>query len=249
MFKRQNSKVNFVIIFFMALFFSTLQSQAQSQRQKLQRADSLFAEKQYTQSFEIYEDLLKTGNAVTPAMLLKMAYIREGLNDYALALYYINLYYLHTSNDRALRKMAELAEKHKLSGYAYDDARFFLNLYHKYQDEFYILVMALALVLFSLMLYQKKVTRQRPIGFGVFYLIILTSLFYLNNFALDRPQAIIDKPQAYLMKGPSSASGVYDVIDRGHRVYVLGKEDVWIKIRWQEQEVYIRENNLRHIQL
>jgi hypothetical protein len=51
-------------------------------------------------------------------MLLKMAFVKEGLGDYSNALYYLNLYYLKTYDKKVLKKMENLAERyHKLEGY------------------------------------------------------------------------------------------------------------------------------------
>ena len=81
-------------------------------------------------------------------MLLKMAFIKEGLGDYTNALYYLNLYYLKTYNKRVLKKMENLAEQNKLSGYNYDDVEFFLNIYHKFQFQIDLLILTLILLFY-----------------------------------------------------------------------------------------------------
>ena len=53
---------------------------------RLGQADSLYEKKQYTQSLEHYQAMLQKGE-YTPAMLLKMAYIEEGLGRVGQALY------------------------------------------------------------------------------------------------------------------------------------------------------------------
>ncbi|MGF1635557.1 MAG: SH3 domain-containing protein [Cyclobacteriaceae bacterium] len=249
MLKRQKSYSIFTILFFTVLSFNYLECNAQTDRERLEVADSLFKEAQYIQSFDIYNGILLKGKKISPAMLLKMAYIKEGLGDYTLALYYLNLYYLQSSDERALKKMAEMGEKHKLSGYTYDDMQFFLNIYHRYQDQFYLGIMSIILLVFALMIYQKRITKQRPIAFGIVYIILLVVVFWVNNFGLSQQMAIIERPSSYLMKGPSAASGLIDIANKGHRVEILSQNDVWIKIKWQDDVAYIRENNLRKIQL
>ncbi len=54
-------------------------------------------------------------------MLLKMAYVHEGLNHTGQALYCLNLYYLATKDQRALDKMEALATKFGLEGYKNSD--------------------------------------------------------------------------------------------------------------------------------
>ena len=89
---------------------------AQSHTAELKKADSLFQAKQYTQSFELYTSVLKE-KQYSPAMLLKMAYIQEGLGHTSMSLYYLHLYYLASHDDQALTKMEEIASKNGLEGY------------------------------------------------------------------------------------------------------------------------------------
>ena len=86
----------------------------------LSNADSLYLKKQYTQSFELYQSLYTDGR-YSPAMLLKMAYIQEGLGHVSLSLYYLNLYYLASGDSQVLNKLQELASKNKLEGYEYSE--------------------------------------------------------------------------------------------------------------------------------
>ena len=70
---------------------------------RLKTADSLFITKKYTQSLDHYEQILKQGQ-YTPAMLLKMAYVHEGLNEIGSAMYYLNLYHIATNDKMVLWK-------------------------------------------------------------------------------------------------------------------------------------------------
>src|SRR5882762_7573316 len=74
----------------------------------LQKADELYKKKQFTQSFELYEQLFHQGKS-SPAMLLKMAYIQEGLGHISRTLYYLTLYYKETRDERVLAKIDEIA--------------------------------------------------------------------------------------------------------------------------------------------
>src|SRR5690242_541356 len=107
---------------------------AQKTSFRLSQADSLYDKKQYTQSLEHYHEILAQ-HEYTPAMLLKMAYIEEGLNHAGKALYYLNLYYLATSDKTSLDKMEELAQKFNLDGYETSDADLALSFYHDYHQD------------------------------------------------------------------------------------------------------------------
>src|SRR6478735_4065061 len=98
----------------------------------LSKADSLFKAKHYTESLELYQHYYQSGN-YSPAMLLKMAYIQEGLGKISQSIYYLQLYYQASADEQALRKIEELAAKNKLEGYTSDsDQTFFRTLADQY---------------------------------------------------------------------------------------------------------------------
>ena len=144
---------------FSFLILLTLQLQiswAQSVNSLLAEADSLFAKQQYTQSFDLYDSIYQYQQEASPSMLLKMAYIKEGLGDITTAEYYLNEYYLATANEQALQKMEDLANANDLDGYQHNDITFFFNLYYKNYNWLVIGLIFMCLALFSVIIYQKR---------------------------------------------------------------------------------------------
>jgi len=247
MLRIQNLNFKNIILIKLIVLLAFVYVQAQDNAKDLGLADSLFAERKYTQSFEIYNRLLKSENLTSPAMLLKMAYIKEGLGDYSNALYFLNLYYLQTHNKRALRKMEDLAKKYNLEGYKYTDMEFFMNIFYRYYSAIVYGLSGLVLLLIGYMVYKKLRLKINP-GFSLFYLFIAVAiLFYVVNFGKQYQKGIIISPDTFLMDGPSSGAKLIAIADMGHRVHVLGKEDVWIKVEWEGSAAYIKENNILQI--
>ena len=138
-----------------ALFgFIFIHALAQSHPIELKQADSLFHAKQYVQSFERYSALLKEKQH-SPAMLLKMSYIQEGLGHTSLSLYYLNLYYLASHDEQALSKMEEIASKNGLEGYQSSDLNNFLNRLKQYSDQITLMLLSIIMFFFALIFYQK----------------------------------------------------------------------------------------------
>jgi hypothetical protein len=221
---------------------------AQTSGFRLKTADSLYVAKRYTQSFELYQSILKQGE-YTPAMLLKMAFIQEGLNHIGQAMYYLNLYFIASRDQSALDKMEELATKYNLEGYKTSDADRFLSFYHDYHRWISAGLAAIAIFLLSLMFFISFRRKERPIA----SLIVLT--LFLIGFAIhlyvgDKVSSgIITSPKTYVMTGPSSAASVIQVVSDGNRVEVIGKKDVWLKVKWFDQTGYIKQNNLQMVEL
>jgi len=249
MIKSQNRKTKLFLLFILSYVYISFPALCETPTEKLQLADSLFNQKKYTQSFELYRQIQLDDKKVSSAMLLKMAFIKEGLGDYTNALYFLNLYYLKTYNKRVLKKMENLAQQNKLSGYNYDDAEFFLNLYHQYQLQIDLLFLSLILLYFAFLLFQKRKKKSIPLAQQLTFIAILLGVFLLNNFARERTKAIVTNSNIYLMKGPSPGSDVVDVISKGHRVEILDQDDIWVKVSWNDDDAYIKAFNLMPVKL
>lgn len=182
-------------------------------------------------------------------MLLKMAYIKEGLGNYSEALYYLNLFYLKTLDKSVLKKMEELAEKYRLQGYDYSDTEFFLTLYYKYYNLIALAVVSLALLTGAMVYYQKFRLKQRPYFAGILLVLICAALFYLVNFGKEYNLGIVAREGTHLMSGPSAGAEPVEIIDPGHRVRILGHNDVWTRIQWNDQEVFVKRKNLLPVRL
>ncbi len=214
---------------------------------QLIQADSLFKLQKYTESFDIYEQLLNSNNVASPQMLMKMAYIKEGLGDYSQALYYLNKYYQQTSDKRAQNKMEELATEHEVSGFDLSDTTLFKGLVHKYYTEFNLLIFSIALFLIGIVLYRKFKSGSNAIPYAISAIVVLLFFFWLTNFELSEPRGIITEDHAYLMTGPSGGADLIEVVKKGHRLNILDEEGVWVKVDWNGREAYIRSKMIKRI--
>ena len=222
--------------------FSSYTLKAQISGYRLQQADSLFLDKKYTQSLEHYQTILAQ-NQYSPAMLLKMAYIQEGLNRIGQALYYLNLYYIATNDKSVLEKMDELATRYNLEGYQLSDADQAMSFYRDYHLQITIALAVIALF-FVALAFSVKRKGQRPIASAVVTLIVLLILFYHVNIGGETSMGIIGNGHTFLMNGPSPGASVVEIVEEGHRVEIIGKKDVWMEVLWNGEVAYVREVNL-----
>src|SRR5689334_22771820 len=89
-----------ILIIIALIFLHAPLLKAQPSAQITKAADSLFRARQYSQSFELYKAILEQ-HYYSPAILLKMAYIQEGLGHLGRSMYYLNLYYQATDDKQA----------------------------------------------------------------------------------------------------------------------------------------------------
>ena len=242
--KKMQRRYLFFVGWFLIFLASLCQSSfAQVNSFRLKTADSLFRAKQYVQSLEHYQQILKQ-NSFTPAMLLKMAFIEEGLAHVGPALHYLNIYYSTTRDKTALTKMEEVAAKYNLRGYETEEGDDIISLYHENRVYISLALAALMVLMFSVTVYTKTKLHRRPVAsfsvLCIFTVALLGNLF----FGEEIKTAIVASPKTYVMTGPSAASPVLDIIGDGHRLTVVGKKDVWVEIEWQNSVGFVKKNQL-----
>lgn len=235
---------NLFLIIVLTLFSAPLA--AQNNSTILKQADSLFQNKRFTQSMLLYDSLINQ-NLYTPSMLLKMSYINEGLDKHAESLYYLNLYYLITTDEDALEKMEAMGEEYGLMGYQANEKELAFTFYYRYFSEIIFTLVALCLILVIIAFYLRFKSNKTPYWAAIGFVMISAIIFYLVNYGRSYDQGIITSKNAYLMTGASPGSSLYEIAGEGHKVRILGNEDVWVKIKWEEKTLYIKENHIKPI--
>jgi hypothetical protein len=242
------SRVLKIVVTGVILFFAHIPAMlGQISGFRLQQADSLYIEKKYTQSLEHYKTIL-SHDQYTPAMFLKMAYIEEGLNHIGPALYYLNLYYVVSNDKTVLTKMEELATRYNLEGYENSDADQAFTFYRDYH--FHItLALGVIVIFFVSLAFSIRRKGKRPIATGIFTAVVLLAMFVHINLGGKISLGIVGSSNTFLMQGPSPGAPLVEIVSEGHRVEIIGKQDVWVEILWDGVPAYVKQVNLLPVEL
>jgi len=227
--------------------FSLLSSyQAECQGQEpmtLQNADSLFSQKQYQEALGIYEHILYEEGTYSPAMLLKMGFIAEGIGDFGQASLYLSKYYEHNPNPAVIEKIKSLTNQSRLEGYEVSDQDRFLSILVAYKTEI-TASFALLLVLSLIMVF---VLPQKRSVFYIPALIFMVLAFISNNF-IEKPEtAIITGTTVLIMDQPSAAGKLVKRVQAGHRITIASSQDMWYQIEWNKRKAFIRKTDVSKI--
>jgi hypothetical protein len=236
-----------ILTFIFLLFLSSFIVAAKPMQPQLVVADSLFTINRYTQALATYQHLFAEGH-YTPAMLLKMAYIHEALGNVAETQYFLNLYFISTNDASVLEKMEELAQANALEGYQTSEWQKLLLLYRKNSLPVLVVTMAIAVLALAWLLTTLRASQTLWAPFSA--LVLTCSLLVVLGNASTAPHtSIIIEPNAYIMSGPSAGANVLEIAGQGHKVAIIGKKDVWLKIRWRERVAYLKESSLAPVSL
>lgn len=235
-------KISAFLILFLVLFIKP--AYAQEDKKTLNHADSLFQRQHYTEAMSIYEHILHNKEVYSPQMLLKMAYIKEGMRDYTGAMYYLHMFYTKEPSRSTLKKMEELAQAHRLQGYEYNDLQFFKTQLSKHYMRILELMLLAAVVTVTIMFLSwrkgHKFTKTFKFGFVAYLLFIL---YYINFLSLGNA-GIIRNNSAAVMSAPSAGAAWLATASEGHKVPITGEQDIWFEIRWKGNTAYIRKSNI-----
>lgn len=243
--KKQNKRFNFILII-SVLFFGVVEgAQTPSEKELLVQADSLFDLQKYTESFEVYEQILEVNKTASSQMLVKMAFIKEGLGDYSNALFFLNKYFHQTADKKAQNKMKELADEHELEGFSLTDYKLFKGIFNKHYAKINVIVFSIALFLVGVVVYRKFKSKSNAVPYAVSSTLLLLVFFWVINFQLHADQIIIMDDHAYLMTGPSAGADLVDVVKKGHRLDMLAEEGIWTKVDWLGEEAFVRTSKVK----
>lgn len=237
-------KILFCFFIFVLLFFQ--RSFGWSPDAILAKADSLYDLKKYTESFDQYQTVFNEGLG-TPQMLMKMAFIKEGLEEYPDALFYLTRYYELTRSNLALSKINEIAKAQGLMGYDVTDLDFVMSWYSMHYDLILIGFMSVLFSLLFLQVFRRFKGKDFSTGAMTWQLIFGIGLAIVVNYPFVTPQAIISEPSTYLMKGPSAGAPMLEIISQGHKVKILDEGQIWTKIEWRDAEAYVRTGSLKRL--
>ncbi|SEJ06035.1 SH3 domain-containing protein [Cyclobacterium xiamenense] len=238
--------LKWIFIVFLSAFSLINPQEADCQGQSislLQEADSLFSQKQYKEALQIYEQILYEEETYSPAMLLKMSFITEGMGDFGKASLFLSKYYDYNPNPSIIDKIKSLTDQNRLEGYEISDQDRFLSVILDYKMEL-TAFFALLLMVSLIMVYLSS-TRQSPFLVPAFIFLLL--VFVGNNFTDPPEKAIITGSPVLIMDSPSAAGNLVKRVEMGHRVTIHSSEDMWYRIRWGNRDAYIKKSDVSKI--
>ncbi|QNF35147.1 SH3 domain-containing protein [Adhaeribacter swui] len=239
----QNTWAKYLLIFFVFFIGLTQPVYSQEYNFRVATADSLFNQKKYLEAFSVYENILVKDQQYSPTMLLKMAFIKEGLRDFTGAMYYLHLYYSKTPNRAVLRKMEELAQTHQLTGYEYGDLQFFKTQFRKFYLDILegLLIVAVVVITFTFLRRKTKPVRK---SFKIGFTLYLGFIFYYINYLDFGQEGIIRYNRIPIMSAPSAGAEWVATAGAGHKLKLISEKDIWYEVFWKNQRAYIRKQNI-----
>tara|TARA_R110002012_G_scaffold45710_2_gene121318 strand:- start:13432 stop:14157 length:726 start_codon:yes stop_codon:yes gene_type:complete len=207
----------------------------------LKKADSLFNTRSYKEAMEIYDSNYKSG-IYSPAMLLKMAFISEGIGDNERATLYLSKYYDLDPNPQAITKIKSLTGQSSLVGYEVSDGERFMIFLTEYQEYIVgILVFFLVLSIFTSWITGRKSEKTQTFWPT---LLLLALVFIANNFLTGSRTALVTSSPTFIVSKPSAGGELIDMVEPGHRVHIKSSKDIWYEVDWKDKSAYIKKSDV-----
>ncbi len=224
------------------LFCSLLPGAAFAAPEPLITADSLFRAGAVADAAIHYESAIANGQPATDPMLLKLAYAYEQQHDIPRLLYYLEVYFERHPNEAVLRKLNDIARANGLVGYETDDLNYFYLFYKQYGIYLLLFGLGLGVYVVGVLLLKSGRQERAPQRYKWIILLYLIGLLLFANLPEGYQSGITSRDRVYLRSEPSAAAPVVDMIGRGHKVNILGSEDIWLRVFWNNRLYYLRRD-------
>lgn len=203
----------------------------------LRQADLRFINGQYAAAAPLYRAQIWRQREVSAQLVLRMAYVQHQLGHYPAELLYLNLAQARQPSLSTWRQLAALAQRQRLVGYP---TTWQQELRVQAQRYYYPTLQGLltgAVVLAMVLGLRRQ--RTKPGAWLAYGAYVLGTGAYLT---LLRPEAVgvVTRTGAALMAGPGAGATWLSTAAPGDRLPVLGHEDIWLRVRWQERVAYVR---------
>jgi hypothetical protein len=214
-----------------------LGSPVQETTTNIRQADSLFASGRYEAALPLYRAQIWQRRRVSAQLVLRMAYAQHQLGHYPAELLYLNLAQARQPRLSTWRQLAALAQRQRLVGYPttwQQELRVQAQRY--YSPGLQGLLTGAVLLAIGLGLRRQRTKPGAWLAYGAY---LLGTGAYLT---LLRPEAVgvVTHAGAALMAGPGAGATWLSTAAPGDRLPVLGHEDIWLRVRWQERVAYVR---------
>jgi hypothetical protein len=209
----------------------------------LNRADSLYSQKKFSEAREVYFQLYEQGFS-SPASLLKMAFVHEGLGQTGQALYFLSAYYRATEDEKAYEKILTLANARGVSGYEVKEWEKLTIWIHNRITIYLPVSIALAVLFMSIMIFNSK--RGNPnakFAAGFVSLLFIGLGFSTVNLAQPPNKGVVTT-DVHFMSGPSAAANFISLIPEGNQVKLTGENDIWAEAEWNGKKGFLRKTDL-----
>ncbi|GAA4371021.1 hypothetical protein GCM10023185_46100 [Hymenobacter saemangeumensis] len=221
------------------IFFSSHSPRAASKH--LKQADSLFELGQYAAAAPLYRQQVWRNRQASPQLLLRMAFAQQQLGHYQAALLYLSLAQVREPRLRTWRQLAALANQYRLVGYPSTWQQELRVQAHRYYYTGLQGLLAGAMIgAVWLLLRRQRLARGWWLGYAGYLLLCGAYLHLLRPTAAG----LVARPGAAVMDGPGAGANWLGTAAVGDRLSVLGTQDIWYRVKWQQHVAFIRQADL-----
>lgn len=214
---------------------------ATAEARTLRQADSLLAADRFAPAAALLQRQVWQRRRTSARVLLQLAYAEQRLGRYSGALLYLAMAQVRQPRLDTWRQQVALAARHRLTGYP---TTWQQELRVRAERYYYPgLQTLLAGAVLGAVVLGWRFRRARPSAWLAYAGYLGLAGAYLLGLA-PVPVGLVARPGAVLMAGPGAGAAWLSTAAAGDRLLVLGQQDIWCQVRWQERDAYIRATDL-----
>lgn len=204
---------------------------------ELRQADLAFEKGDYAAAAPRYRAQIWQQQQISPRLLLRMAYAQHQLGHYAAELLYLNLAQARQPRLSTWRQLVAVAQRQQLVGYPSTwQQELRVQALRYYYPGLQGLLTGAVVAAMLLLLRRGRSGRGTWLAYGAYLLGTGAYLVLLR----PEPVGVVTRAGSALMAGPGAGATWLSTAAPGDRLPVLGHDDIWLRVRWQERVAYLR---------
>ncbi|WP_166648167.1 hypothetical protein [Hymenobacter sp. UV11] len=204
---------------------------------EVRQADLLFEKGDYAAAVPRYRAQIWQRQQVSPRLLLRMAYAQHQLRHYPAELLYLNLAQARQPRLSTWRQLVAVAQRQRLVGYPSTwQQELRVQALRYYYPGLQGLLMGAVVAAILLLLRRGRSGRGTWLAYAAYLLGTGAYLVLLR----PEPVGVVTHAGSALMAGPGAGAAWLSTAAPGDRLPVLGHDDIWLRVRWQERVAYLR---------
>ncbi len=209
-------------------------------------ADSLYQEKILKECINIYEGSLNNDLVFNEKSLVQMTSIYFASNDTAKSLQTLEILYKYYPNSLYLEKIIELKIKNStfIDSNKWDQL---LPYYNKYSTEIRYTLLGITFIFSIIWIALILIRKKNSLALLVPAILFMLLTLFANNIDTQAIYSLNENKICYVRTEPSNASAVLLQTENFQKFEVVDFNDIWIKVKMDNQYGYIKKSQLLFI--
>lgn len=233
------------IIFYLFFFLGISQlAQSQTSTQLRNEAKKYYKAQNIGKSIAKYEKIWENDGYLHLKEFQRLSYLKSKTGDYTENLYILSLILKKSPSISILNEIKRIAQESNIEGYDFNQFEILMLTFSAFRLPVLCIILVLLCFIFSVIVYKSFTKNHVKIQLKVFFCFFLLLTIILIKISQFNNVLIVKIDNCILRNQPSASGRAITELPKGTRLKKVSSDDIWIKIDWKNQDLYIKQDQV-----